>query len=63
VTPYVSDNTENNTKSNDTAVKVNLKPKSDYASRFYGISDWDSLFGNTRVEGINRAWQRNPEYM
>lgn len=30
---------------------------------FYGTSDWSALFGDSRVNGVKRAWQRNPEAM
>lgn len=34
-----------------------------YKNAFYGMSDWDSLFGKARVDGVRRAWERNPEAM
>ena len=30
---------------------------------FYGTSDFDALFGKSRVEGVRKAWQRNPQAM
>lgn len=44
-----------------TAPSTKAVPKSDYASRFYSISDWNSLFGQTRVNGVKRALQKNPQ--
>lgn len=34
-----------------------------FNKRFYSTSDFDALFGNSRVEGVRRAWQRNPQAM
>lgn len=34
-----------------------------FDKHFYGTSDWSALFGDSRVNGVKRAWQRNPEAM
>ena len=34
-----------------------------FNKHFYGTSDFDALFGKSRVEGVKRAWQRNPQAM
>lgn len=34
-----------------------------FNKRFYGTSDFDALFGKSRVEGVRKAWQRNPQAM
>lgn len=50
----MQEHTQENVQENTPQKAAN---KSDFASRFYGISDWESLFGNTRVKGL----QRNPD--
>lgn len=50
----------------DKNVQLEEKPttqRSPYADRFFNISDWDSLLGQTRVNLNKRAWQRNPQAM
>lgn len=39
----------------------NYSPSFD--KHFYGTSDFDALFGRSRVEGVKKAWQRNPQAM
>lgn len=34
-----------------------------FNKHFYGTSDSDALFGKSRVEGVKKAWQRNPQAM
>lgn len=34
-----------------------------FNKHFYGTSDFDALFGKSRVEGVKKAWQRNPKAM
>lgn len=34
-----------------------------FNTHFYGTSDFDALFGRSRVEGVKKAWQRNPQAM
>lgn len=34
-----------------------------FNKHFYGTSDFDALFGKSRVEGVKKAWQSNPQSM
>lgn len=45
----------------DMQVGANYSPR--FSKYFYGTSDFGALFGESRVEGVKKAWQRNPEYM
>lgn len=40
---------------------ANYSPR--FNKYFYGTSDFDALFGRSRVEGVRKAWQRNPQAM
>jgi hypothetical protein len=47
----------NNTSSRrgvDRFIGANYSPG--FNKRFYGTSDFDALFGKSRVEGVRRAW-------
>lgn len=45
----------------DMWIGANYSPR--FNKYFYGTSDFDALFGKSRVEGVKKAWQSNPEYM
>ena len=62
----ITANKDNTTSTNMGSYSSNTQRRSSnrtYADRFYNMSDWDSLFGQTRVNLNKRAWQRNPQYM
>lgn len=40
---------------------ANYSPR--FNKHFYGTSDFDALFGKSRVEGVKKAWQSNPQSM
>lgn len=35
----------------------------EFNRNFYGTSDYSALFGDSRVQGMQRAWEHNPEAM
>lgn len=42
-------------------IGANYSPS--FNKHFYGTSDFDALFGKSKVEGVMKAWERNPQVM
>lgn len=54
-------NSTSTRKGVDMFIGSNYSPS--FNKHFYGTSDFDALFGKSRVEGVKKAWQRNPQAM
>ena len=59
--PAPKQNSTSTRKGVDMFIGANYSPS--FNKHFYGTSDFDALFGKSRIEGVRKAWQRNPQAM